>query len=90
MDNTTELNYLRSRRETEIAMRDLENEAANVAKRYKKGIKALSFHVEGIDTEIDSPEEIMPGMSVLDTIDEDLQRLIADPTLENVKEGESV
>lgn len=85
MENTTELNYLRSRREAEIAMRDLEAEAANVAKRYKKGVKALAMHVWEIDKEIDGMTDVMPGMSALDTMDVDLKRLVADPTLDNIR-----
>lgn len=85
MENTTELNYLRSRREAEIAMRDLESEAANVSKRYKKGVKALAMHVWEIDKEIDGMTDLIPGTGVLETMDVDLKRLVADPTLNNIR-----
>jgi len=90
MDQNTELKYLRARRETEIAIATLEAEAAQVAKRYKRGVKAMSIHIANIDAEIDDGTDAIPGMSVLDTANDALAQLIADPTLDNVKEEDAV
>lgn len=84
MDTNTELQYLRSRREAEIAISDLETEAASVAKRYKVGVRELLAYITSIDSEIEEGGA-MQGMSIVETISPELKQLIADPTLDNVK-----
>ena len=84
MDQETELKYLRKRRETEIAISDLETEASSVAKRYKSGVREMLSFIASLDKEIEEGGA-MEGISVLETTSPELERLIADPTLDNVK-----
>lgn len=89
METTQELDYLRARRAAEIAIRDLENEAASVSKRYRLGVKSLICHIQSIDTEIDEGGA-MAGLGVLETISSDVTRLMADPTLQNIPDDTNV
>lgn len=89
MDNTYELNALRSIREATIAIRDLENQAAATSKRYKKGAKTLNGYIATIEASLDDGGTI-EGIEPWNSISPNLQRLISNPILDNIEEDTSI
>lgn len=85
MDNTYELNALRSIREATIAIRDLENQAAATAKRYKKGVKTIEGYITSIEASLDDGGSI-EGLEPWNSITPSLKRLISDPIVDNIEE----
>lgn len=89
MDNTYELNALRSIREATIAIRDLENQAAATSKRYKKGAKSIQGYISSIEASLDEGGTI-DGLEPWVSANPSLKRLIANPILENIEEDNSI
>ena len=89
MDNTYELNALRSIREATIAIRDLENQATATSKRYKKGAKTLNGYIATIEASLDDGGTI-EGLEPWNSVSPSLERLIANPVLENIDEDTSI
>jgi hypothetical protein len=89
MDNTYELNALRSIREATIAIRDLENQAAATSKRYKKGAKTINGYISSIEASLDDGGTI-EGLEPWNSISPSLKRLISDPIIHNIEEDNSI
>jgi len=89
MDNTYELNALRSIREATIAIRDLENQATATAKRYKKGIKSINAHISSIEQSLDDGGTI-GGLEPWNVAAPTISRLISNPVLENIEEDNTI
>ena len=89
MDNTYELNVLRSIREATIATRDLENQATATAKRYKKGIKHINAYIATIEQSLDDGGSI-EGLEPWSIADPKTSRLISNPVLENIEEDNTI
>jgi len=83
VDDKYELTALRAIRETSLAIRELESQAAATAKRYKRGIKLLSSEVNTIEATLDDGGAI-EGMEPWNIQSEKLKALIADPKLDNI------
>lgn len=82
MDQHQELERLRHIREVNQSVRELESEASQVAKRYKRGIRSLENHAIAVESELD--QDSLPAIGEIQSISPELQRLIADPTLNNI------
>lgn len=89
MDNTYELNALRSIREATIAIRDLENQATATAKRYKKGIKFINAHISTIEQSLDDGGTI-DGLEPWTVASPSINRLISNPILDNIEEDNTI
>ena len=89
MEDTYELNALRSIREATIAIRDLENQAAATSKRYKKGAKSIQGYIATIESSLDDGGAIL-GTEPWVTASPILKRLISNPMLENIEEDNSI
>ena len=89
MDNTYELNALRSIREATIAIRDLENQATATSKRYKRGVKTLNGYIASIEASLDEGGTI-EGIEPWNSTSPALQRLISNPVLDNIEEDTSI
>jgi hypothetical protein len=89
MDNTYELNALRSIREATIAIRDLENQATATAKRYKKGVKNIYGYISTIEASLDDGGTI-EGMEPWNSISPSLKRLLSNPIVDNIEEDSSI
>ena len=89
MDNKFELNALRSIREATIAIRDLENQAAATAKRYKKGIKTINAYISSIEQSLDDGGTI-EGCEPWKVAGAYVGQLILNPVLDNIAEDNTV
>lgn len=89
MDNTYELNALRSIREATIAIRDLENQATATAKRYKKGIKSINSYIATIEQSLDEGGTIA-GLEPWNIAGTTISRLISNPILDNIEEDNTI
>ena len=56
MDNTEELNALRDLRETNLAIKELEQQQAIVSKNFKRGIRLLQREAAMTESQIDDGE----------------------------------
>lgn len=89
MDNTYELNALRSIREATIAIRDLENQAVATSKRYKKGAKIINGYISSIEASLDDGGTI-EGLEPWNSISPSLKKLISNPIVDNIEEDNSI
>jgi hypothetical protein len=84
-----EFKALKEMREISIAMRELQNQASSIAKRYKQGIKTLEKESASIEACLDDGGWIS-GTEPWDNQSPELRQLIADPQLKNIPEDVSV
>ena len=89
MNETYKLTALRSIREISIAIRDLENQSSATSKRYKKGIKILQAEVDAIEASLDDGGTL-PGTEPWNIQSQQIKLLIADPSLSNIEEDNSI
>lgn len=84
METTTELKLLREIHDSDLAIRKLNNDAAAVSKKYKRGIKVIEQHRMSLEDELTDPT--MKGMSAIENKSPELEQLLADPALGNIPE----
>jgi hypothetical protein len=89
MNTEYELTALRSIREINIAIRDLENQQAAVTKRYKRGIKMLESEICTIEESLDDGGTI-ETMEPWTVRSPECWKLIADPQLDNIEDDNVV
>ena len=90
MDNSTELVALRDLREINLAIRDLENQQAAVAKRYRRGIKLLEKEISSVEQTLDEGGVQIEGTEPWNARNPELKALIANPVIEAIPEDTSV
>ena len=90
MDGNTELTALRDLRETSLAIRDLENQQAAVAKRYRRGILLLKKEIASTEQTLDEGSNLMTGTEPWTLRSPTISNLIANPILTNIPEDTSV
>ena len=91
MDNVKyELEALRDLREINLAIRDLENHQAAVAKRFRRGVRMLMKESNSSEHEMEKGEGLFVGTEPWVTRSKALTLLIADPVLTNIPEDTSV
>lgn len=90
MDNSTELVALRDLREINLAIRDLENQQAAVAKRYRRGIKLLEKEISSVEQMLDDEGIQIEGTEPWNIRIPELKSLIANPIIDAIPEDTSV
>jgi hypothetical protein len=86
MDAPYELTALRDMREINLAIRDLQSQQAQISKRFKEGMKLLQKEFLTVESQLQDGNTEIDGTEPWNTRGEILQRLIANPTLENIPE----
>lgn len=89
MDNTEELNALRDLRETNLAIKELEQQQAIVSKNFKRGIRLLQREASITESQIDDGG-VMEGCESWNVRHEAIKRLISNPCIENIPEDNNV
>lgn len=90
MDNLFELTALRDSREIQLSIRELENQAAAVSKRYKRGIKMLELELNTIDRILDEGGSQIEGCEPWEVRSKEMKHLISVPVLVNIPEDNLV
>lgn len=86
MDSQKELTALRSIREVNIAIRELESQAAETARLYKKGVKQLLSHILSIESFLDDGGVIIEGTEPWNMQSDQIKSLIDNPVLSNIEQ----
>lgn len=89
MDNTQELNALRDLRETNLAIKELEQQQAIVSKNFKRGIRLLQREAAMTESQIDDGG-VMEGCESWNVRHTSIKQLISNPCIENIPEDNSV
>ena len=89
MDNTEELNALRDLRETNLAIKELEQQQAIVSKNFKRGIRLLQREAAITESQIDDGG-VMEGCESWNVRHESIKQLISNPCIDNIPEDNSV
>lgn len=90
MEDPFELTALRDLREIDLAVRDIQNQQAMVAKRFKEGIKLLQKEAYTVEAQLADQTESINGAEAWNTRSPILRTLINDPRLENIPEDSLV
>lgn len=89
MDNTEELNALRDLRETNLAIKELEQQQAIVSKNFKRGIRLLQREAAMTESQIDDGG-VMEGCESWNVRHDSLKQLISNPCIQNIPEDNNV
>lgn len=89
MDDSFELTALRYMREISTAIKNLENQATAVSKRYKRGQKMLQSEIANVEATLDDGGT-MQGAEPWNTSSPELRQLIIDPQLKYIPEDNLV